>query len=84
EASDDFLTRVYRKIMTPLLRSGQVRSIFFALVGALLLAAMSLVALKLVTVKMLPFDNKDEFQVIVDMPTGTTLEHTLSATKVLA
>ena len=49
---------------------------FLAGVVALLLAAMSLVALKLVTVKMLPFDNKSEFQVIVDMPEGTTLEQT--------
>jgi len=35
-------------------------------------------------VKMLPFDNKNEFQIIVDMPTGTTLEETLSATRQLA
>ena len=42
----------------------------------MLLLACSLVALKLVKVKMLPFDNKSEFQVIVDMPNGTTLEQT--------
>ncbi len=42
----------------------------------LLLLACSLVAFKLVKVKMLPFDNKSEFQVIVDMPNGTTLEQT--------
>ena len=42
----------------------------------LLLLACSLVPLKLVKVKMLPFDNKSEFQVIIDMPNGTTLEQT--------
>ena len=45
-------------------------------VAALLLAAVALVPLGLVTVKMLPFDNKSEFQVIIDMPEGTTLEAT--------
>ena len=45
-------------------------------VVVLLLGAMSLVALKFVRVKMLPFDNKSEFQVVVDMPEGTTLEQT--------
>ena len=84
DASDDFLTRLYRRIMTPLLRSSGVRWMFFSGMALLLLGAMSLVALKLVTVKMLPFDNKNEFQIIVDMPTGTTLEQTTAATKALA
>ena len=44
----------------------------------LLLLACSLVAFKAVRVKMLPFDNKSEFQVIVDMPEGTPLERTLA------
>ena len=84
DASDDFLTRLYRRIMTPLLRSSGVRWMFFSGMALLLLGAMSLVALKLVTVKMLPFDNKNEFQIIVDMPTGTTFEQTTAATKALA
>ena len=45
-------------------------------VALLLLAAVALVPLKAVTVKMLPFDNKSEFQVIIDMPEGTPLEQT--------
>ena len=45
-------------------------------VAVLLLAAMALVPLQLVTVKMLPFDNKSEFQVVIDMPEGTALEQT--------
>ncbi|MBS1717347.1 MAG: efflux RND transporter permease subunit [Armatimonadetes bacterium] len=83
EGPEDSLTRLYRRIMTPLLRSWKVRSLFFGAV-ALLLFAMALVGIKAVTVKMLPFDNKNEFQVIVDMPTGTTLEQTASVTRALA
>ncbi len=54
------------------------------LVVVLLLAAVAMLPLKLVTVKMLPFDNKSEFQVIVDMPVGTTLEQTAAATNAMA
>ena len=50
----------------------------------LLLGAMSLVYVGFVKVKMLPFDNKSEFQVIVDMPDGTTLEETARVTRALA
>ncbi|MCC6730452.1 MAG: efflux RND transporter permease subunit [Chthonomonadales bacterium] len=80
---DDYLTRLYRRVMTPLLRRPLVRWGFLGGVVVLLLAAMSLVWLRAVTVKMLPFDNKNEFQVIVDMPTGTTLEHTAAATRAI-
>ncbi|MFN8221087.1 MAG: efflux RND transporter permease subunit [Fimbriimonadales bacterium] len=81
---EDSLTRLYRRIMTPLLRSGKARAGFFAMVLALLLGAMALVGLKVVTVKMLPFDNKNEFQVIVDMPAGTSLEQTAAVARALA
>jgi multidrug efflux pump subunit AcrB len=73
---EDWFTRVYRRVMGPLLASGRVRMLFLAGVAMLLLAAMALVPLGLVTVKMLPFDNKNEFQVMVDMPEGTALETT--------
>jgi len=46
----------------------------------LLLGAVSFLPLKWVTVKMLPFDNKNEFQIIVDMPEGSPLEKTFAAT----
>ncbi len=45
---------------------------------------MALVGIGFVEVKMLPFDNKSEFQVIVDMPEGTTLEQTTRVTRALA
>jgi multidrug efflux pump subunit AcrB len=84
DGPEDRLTILYRHIMQPLLRSWKVRSVFFLMVGILMAASMYLLANKSVTVKMLPFDNKNEFQVIVDMPKGTSLETTLAATRELA
>jgi multidrug efflux pump subunit AcrB len=82
--SEDLFTRLYRRVMGPLVSSGRVRALFLAGVAALLLGAIGLVPLGLVTVKMLPFDNKSEFQVMVDMPDGTALEATAQATAALA
>ncbi len=82
-SGDDWMTRLYRRVMTPMLRSWKARAIFFVSVIAMLAGAMALVVFKVVTVKMLPFDNKNEFQIIVDMPTGTTLEQTTAATRAL-
>src|SRR5271165_5041996 len=73
---EGWTTKLYRRIMNPLLQSASRRWMFLGGIVGLLLLACSLVALKLVKVKMLPFDNKSEFQVIVDMPDGTTLEQT--------
>ncbi|HWT79582.1 MAG TPA: efflux RND transporter permease subunit, partial [Candidatus Methylomirabilis sp.] len=81
EGHEDWTTRLYRRIMTPLIVSVWRRWAFLAGVVVLLLAAASLVYFKLVHVKMLPFDNKSEFQVIVDMPEGTTLEQTARVTR---
>jgi multidrug efflux pump subunit AcrB len=64
----------YRLGMTALMENVGRRRVFYGAVVALLLASMGLVALKLVAVKMLPFDNKSEFQVVADLPEGTTLE----------
>ena len=74
--TEGWTTRVYRRVMNPLIASARRRWLFLGGVVVLLLLACSLVAFKLVKVKMLPFDNKSEFQVIVDMPNGTTLEQT--------
>jgi multidrug efflux pump subunit AcrB len=74
--TEGWTTRLYRRIMSPLIESAGRRWIFLGSMVVLLLLACSLVAFKLVKVKMLPFDNKSEFQVIVDMPNGTTLEQT--------
>ncbi|MEW5974823.1 MAG: efflux RND transporter permease subunit [Acidobacteriota bacterium] len=73
---EDWSTRLYRKVMNPLIHNAKLRWAFLLGVTLLLLLSMSLVYLKWVTVKMLPFDNKSEFQVIIDMPEGTPLEQT--------
>jgi multidrug efflux pump subunit AcrB len=83
-ASEGAATRFYRRAMAGLIGNGRMRLAFLAGVAVLLLASIALVPLKLVTVKMLPFDNKSEFQVIVDMPEGTTLEQTARVSAELA
>ena len=66
----DFFTRLYHRIMDPLLTQPRWRWAFLAGVVVLFIAAVSLVGLGVVAVKMLPFDNKSEFQVILNMPEG--------------
>ena len=73
---ESWSVRAYRKLMTPLIARSGLRRAYLVTVLLLLLGALSLVGLKAVQVKMLPFDNKSEFQVIIDMPEGTTLEST--------
>ena len=68
------IDRIYRKIMVPLMEQQGRRRAFYAGIIALLLVSVSLVGFKAVQVKMLPFDNKSEFQVVLDLPEGTTLE----------
>ncbi|MBL8208162.1 MAG: efflux RND transporter permease subunit [Blastocatellia bacterium] len=75
------MTKLYRVVMGKLIRVPKWRYGFLIGVVLLLLASMALVGLKLVRVKMLPFDNKSEFQVIVDMPEGTPLEQTAAVTR---
>jgi multidrug efflux pump subunit AcrB len=74
-------TRLYRRAMNSLIRNPWLRYGFLLLVVVLLLGAFALVAGKYVRVKMLPFDNKSEFQVIIDMPEGSTLEETAAVTR---
>ena len=68
--------RFYAHIMTRLMDRRPVRRAFYAAVAVLLLASVGLVFVKAVKVKMLPFDNKSEFQVILDLPEGTAIETT--------
>ncbi len=81
---EDAFTRVYRRIMHALLHRTGIRWGFLGGVALLLLASCSLFYFGAVKVKMLPFDNKSEFQVIVDMPNGTTLEQTQRVAEALA
>jgi multidrug efflux pump subunit AcrB len=75
------ITKLYRVVMGKLIRIPKWRYGFLLGVVLLLLASMALVGLKLVRVKMLPFDNKSEFQVIIDMPEGAPLEQTAAVTR---
>jgi len=78
---EGWTTRGYRRVMGALIHDRRWRYSFLLGVALLLVGALSLVALKFVRVKMLPFDNKSEFQVIIDMPEGTTLEGTAAVTR---
>jgi len=83
-APDDWSTRLYHRIMDPLLDSARWRWAFLGGIVAALLAAMSLVGIGAVKVKMLPFDNKSEFQIILNTDEGTTLERTASIAQEMA
>ena len=80
---EGWLTRFYRRAMHPLLGRARNRWVFLGVVALLLLLACALVPMKAVLVKMLPFDNKSEFQVIVNMPDGTPLEQTTRVAQAL-
>ena len=70
---------VFGRVLTPFLngrRGAGKRRLLALVVFALIGISVSLAAFKLVVLKMLPFDNKSEFQVVVDMPVGTPLEKT--------
>jgi multidrug efflux pump subunit AcrB len=70
------LYRVYAWLLKPLLGTRPRSWLFLGIVLVLFCAAMILPALRLVPLKLLPYDNKDEFQVMVDMPEDSTLERT--------
>jgi multidrug efflux pump subunit AcrB len=70
------LYRIYARLLKPLLDTRPRSWIFLGIVLVLFCASMILPALRLVPLKLLPYDNKDEFQVIVDMPEDSTLERT--------
>ena len=74
--AEGWTTLLYRRMMNPLILDARRRWMFLGGVVLLLLAAVAFVPLKWVRVKMLPFDNKSEFQVVIDMPDGTPLEQT--------
>lgn len=76
DPTSSLLYRGYRKVLEPLLDSRQRSKIFLWSVAGLFVLAALLPALRLVPLKLLPHDNKNEFQLIVDMPEGSSLETT--------
>lgn len=76
--------KIYRSFIRPLLESRWKRWTFILSIVVILLGSMMLFYTKSVALKMLPFDNKNEFQVVIDMPEGTTLEKTQAVAKDIA
>jgi multidrug efflux pump subunit AcrB len=83
EGPEGASTRLYRRVMSALVTRPAARWGFFALLVVLLAASAALVGVGLVKVKMLPFDNKSEFQVMVDHEEGTPLEVTLETARLM-
>jgi multidrug efflux pump subunit AcrB len=81
--TENWRTKLYQRIMTPLIRSPLNRTLFFIGVAILLVVSIALVPMGLVRVKMLPFDNKSELQVVINMPDGTPLEQTARVAQAL-
>ncbi|MRX66262.1 efflux RND transporter permease subunit [Maribacter luteus] len=81
---DSFIYRMYEKFEKPLIENKSKRWLFLGITFFLLLGSVALFFTKSVAVKMLPFDNKNEFQVVIDMPEGTTLERTGVVAKEIA
>lgn len=76
--------RIYSTVLRPFLDSRSLGLGLLAVMGVLLLGAMWLGGARKVPLKMLPFDNKNEFQIVIDMPEGTTLERTDAAARAVA
>ncbi len=81
---DSPIYKIYRSFISPLLQTRWKRWTFIISIVVILFASLSMFYTKAVAVKMLPFDNKNEFQVVIDMPEGTTLETTQAVTKDIA
>jgi multidrug efflux pump subunit AcrB len=73
--------KIYYTLLQPMLQKRWMRWTFVISILAILLLSVSFFYTRWVAVKMLPFDNKNEFQVIIDMPEGTTLERTAAVTR---
>jgi multidrug efflux pump subunit AcrB len=82
--TESALYRFYARLLDPFLARGRAAWALFGAMTALFLAAALLVALRAVPLKMLPFDNKNELQVLVDTPEGSTLERTDAVARQLA
>ncbi len=79
-----WIYKLYNKLERPFLESSKKRRLMLGITVLLLLGSVSMFFTKSVLVKMLPFDNKNEFQVVIDMPEGATLERTSAVAKEIA
>jgi len=74
--SKQYLTKFYKGLLAPFLNKQYMRILLFIMIIVLLIGSCSLAVFRLVPLKLLPFDNKNEFQIVIDMPEGTSLEYT--------
>jgi multidrug efflux pump subunit AcrB len=84
DAPEGRLTRGYRWLMSRLVGRARWKVGFFVVIGGLLVGAMALVPLGQVRVKMLPFDNKSELDVVINMPEDASLERTAALAREIA
>ena len=73
------LQRLFTRVLTPFLQSAKKRWLLLAGILVALMLSVGLTVVQWVVMKMLPFDNKSEYQVVLDMPVGTPLEDTAAA-----
>ncbi|MGI9516933.1 MAG: efflux RND transporter permease subunit, partial [Pirellulaceae bacterium] len=78
------LYQISNTLLRPILRNRAASVVVLCSVLLLLAGAMALPALRLVPLKMLPYDNKNEFQVVIDMPENSTLDQTDNAARSIA
>lgn len=81
---DSRIYKLYKAFINPMLESRAKRWAFILGTVVVLLVSVSFFYTRWVAVKMLPFDNKNEFQVVIDMPEGTSLERTAAVTREVA
>jgi len=81
QLEETLIYKIYNRFEKPLIENAKIRWIFLGGTFLVLFASMGLFFTNSVAVKMLPFDNKNEFQVVIDMPEGTTLERTAVVAK---
>ncbi|MEE1961857.1 efflux RND transporter permease subunit [Allomuricauda taeanensis] len=81
EIQDTFIYKAYERFEKPLIESRKKRWLFIGITVVLLFGSVGMFFTKSVAVKMLPFDNKNEFQVVIDLPEGSTLERTSAVAK---
>ena len=79
DVTPPFLKKAYSALVGPFLKSRSLRWLLLIVILVMLVGSMALAGLRLVPLKMLPFDNKNEFQIVLDFPEGTTLEDSSKA-----
>ena len=80
---EGWTTKVYRRLMIPLIHDSRKRWLFLGGVGLLLAGSLSLLFTKVIPIKFFTYDNKAELNVIIDMPEGTPLEGTAQAAQAI-